>query len=291
MSVSFLPSIAPLAERYDAFILDLWGVIHDGQQLYPGVKECLAQLRAQGKRIVFLSNAPRRAGTVKEALLRMGITADLYEAIVTSGETAYQCLATPGNSIFTPSGNRYIYIGLEKDRRMLDGLAYEETQDPASAHFMLLSHSMYDNQPEAELAPLLQACRAAKLPTLCINPDLEVVRLGGERVYCAGVIAANYEAIGGEVVYFGKPHKAVYNACFQQLAGVERTRIIAVGDSLKTDIRGANANGVDCALVTGGILQETLGMPETAGYAERLGALCVLERAAPNYAVAAFRWC
>ena len=113
-----------LAADYDAFILDLWGVIHDGQHPYPGARKCLESLHAEGKKIVLLSNAPRRAHMAEAALLRMGVPPACYDAILTSGEAAYRCLATGNDPYFTPVGKCYIYIGLEKDRTLLEGLDY-----------------------------------------------------------------------------------------------------------------------------------------------------------------------
>jgi len=290
VKIEFLLSIAPLAKNYDAFLLDLWGVIHDGKQLYPEVRECLEALRAEHKKIIFLSNAPRRAGVVSEVLTRMGITANLYDGIVTSGETAYQCLAYPEYSFFKPRGPRYFYIGLEKDRRILDGLSYQEEKQPEDADFVLLSHSYHDNQPFDELLPLFKAAIDKKLPALCINPDREVVRLGGERVYCAGTLALEYHKMEGEVIYFGKPHEVVYDMCMGMLKGVEQSRILAVGDSLRTDIRGANYNNIASALVTGGVLREAVGDPDNVDYAVKCQEACVREEVHPTYVVPVFNW-
>ena len=288
MTVEFLPSFSILAARYDAFILDLWGVIHDGQKMYPGAKDCLERLRGSGKKIVLLSNAPRRASVAAETLQRMGIRSGDYDALITSGEAAYTCLVKGEN--FQPAGNRYIYIGLERDRRLLEGLPFQETDDPQAAHFLLLSHSFYDNQPMSELEPLLARCLTVKLPALCVNPDSEVVRITGERVYCAGVLAEEYAAKGGQVTYFGKPHPVVYNMAFKTFVGIDKPRILAVGDNLATDILGAHKNRVKSALVTGGILRDELGEPGTDAYAARLKGLLAQAESMPDYALAAFNW-
>jgi len=311
----FFPSFSPLASRYDAFILDIWGVIHDGQKLYPDAAECLKKLREAGKKIVLLSNAPRRALVAAEGLLRMGVAVGAYDALITSGETAYQWLANssvechsresgnPSEKVISRQtallldarlrghdNNKYIYIGLERDRGILDGLPYQETDNPAEAHFLIIAHTFYDNQPMSELEPLLARCLKAGLPALCINPDTEVVRQNGERVYCAGVIAAEYAARGGQVIYFGKPHKIVYEACFKALSGIDPSRILAVGDNLATDIQGAAQTGLKCALVTGGILKEKLGEPGTKAYAKSCAALFEQAKAGPDYVIPAFKW-
>jgi HAD superfamily hydrolase (TIGR01459 family) len=288
MQAQFHSSFSPLASRYDAFILDLWGVIHDGQNLYPGAKECLKRLRGEGKKIVLLSNAPRRAYKAAEVLTRMGIGSDEYDALITSGEATYQCLADAAHPFFRPKGDSYVYIGLERDRNILDGLPFHETDDPAKAHFLLLSHSFYDNQPMAELEPLLKRCLAAGLPALCVNPDTEVVRITGERVVCAGVIAAEYAARGGNVIYFGKPHPFVYARSLEVLAGIAKERILAVGDNLATDIKGAQQAGIASALITGGVLKTAAGTPGTVEYKTKCEALCAEMQAAPDFVVPVF---
>ena len=288
--MQFIPDFASLASRYDAFILDLWGVIHDGQNLYPGARECLKRLREAGKKIVLLSNAPRRASVAAEVLQRMGIGNDEYDALITSGEAAYQCLADDKSTFFLPAGDAYVYIGLERDRSILAGLSYREVDDPAKANFLLLSHSYYDNQPMAELEPLLARCLAAKLPAVCVNPDTEVVRISGERVVCAGVIAALYAARGGKVHYFGKPHSFVYERSFEVFKGIPKARILAVGDNLATDIKGAAGAGLASALVTGGILKTAVGTPGTAEYEAQCAELSRQSGVLPDYVLSAFVW-
>jgi HAD superfamily hydrolase (TIGR01459 family) len=283
----FLSSISDVTNKHDAFILDLWGVVHDGKNLYPGAKECLVELRKAGKKITFLSNAPRRAKVVEQTLAGMGVDRDLYDAIITSGEVAYLCLEHPEQSPFKPRGNKYIYIGLERDRLILEGLHYEEVLHPEHAQFIMLSHSFEDNQPLKTLHPLLEKCVKLHLPVVCINPDKEVVRLTGERVYCAGALAEEYRMMGGEVVYFGKPHRTVYEYALATLQGAEHTRILAVGDSLSTDILGGQRTRLTTMLVTGGVLREMLGDAKAPDFNAKCTALFEREQVAPDYVVAA----
>lgn len=288
--VTFLESIGQLSDNYDIFILDLWGVIHDGQHAYPNAKHTLETLRKHNKKIVLLSNAPRRAQTVVDVMLRMGITQGLYDKIVTSGEVFYQCLAHPEKSFFKPHGRNYVYIGLEKDRNILSGLHYTEVKQPEAANFVLMSHSFYDNQPLKELVPLMQECIKAKLPLLCINPDREIVRLNGEHVYCSGILAEEYRMMGGEITYFGKPHKAVYEASLEGLEHHGNKRIIAIGDSLGTDIAGAARTGITNVLVTGGIIKNMIGDHTAPGYKEKLEQLFVDEAIKPDFVIPEFVW-
>lgn len=285
---AFLSSVEELYAKYDAFILDLWGVVHDGKNLYPGAKETLVALRKAGKKITFLSNAPRRSQVVEQTLAGMGVGRELYDTIVTSGETAYYCLQHPEHSPFKPRGHKYLYIGLERDRLILEGLHYEEVMRPEHAQFVILSHSFEDNQPIKSLSPLLQKCAELHLPFVCINPDKEVVRLTGERVYCAGVLAEEYRMMGGEVIYFGKPHRTVYEHALASLQGVERSKAVAVGDTLATDILGGEHTRISTVLVTGGVLKEVIGSDKAQDYQKKCLALFEKEHITPDYVIPAF---
>jgi len=284
----FISSIFDIINDYDAFIVDLWGVIHDGQNLYPQVKETLQKLKKHNKKIVFLSNAPRRASAVASVLKNMGIEENLYDKIITSGEVFYGCLAHPETSFFKPHGRNYIYIGLEKDRHILDGLHYEEVKHPEHAQFLLLAHSFYDNQPMTELMPILEQCLEQKLPLLCINPDKEVVRITGEEVYCAGKIAEEYYMMGGEVTYFGKPHRAVYETALLVLSGTEKSRILAIGDNIATDIIGAARTKLSSVLITGGILTARIKEIKSGAYDENLAKILANSEVLPSFIVPSF---
>lgn len=286
---AFLSSVEELSVKYDAFILDLWGVVHDGKNLYPGAKEALIALRKAGKRVTFLSNAPRRSYVVEQALAGMGVGRDLYDIIITSGETAYYCLQHPEASPFKPRGNKYLYIGLERDRLILEGLHYEEVMRPEHAQFVILSHSFEDNQPLKTLMPLLQKCVELHLPVICINPDKEVVRLTGERVYCAGALAEEYHMMGGEVIYFGKPHRTVYEHALATLKGIERSKVVAVGDTLGTDILGGERARINTALVTGGVLKEVLGSPKAPDFQTKCQELFEQKHIRPDYVMPNFQ--
>jgi HAD superfamily hydrolase (TIGR01459 family) len=220
----------------------------------------------------------------------MGITVSLYDKVITSGETAYQCLGDAKSSYFKPAGKNYFYIGLEKDRKILNGLDFKETDTLESANFILLAHTYHDNQPLTELLPLLESAVAQRIPALCINPDHEVVRLNGDRIYCAGVLAEEYRMIGGEVIYFGKPHSIVYKACLETFAGITSSRVVAIGDNLSTDIAGASIAELPSVLVTGGILRERVGDPLAKDYQAKCEEVLKGEDIKPTYIVPTFNW-
>jgi len=287
-----LAGFAPLAERYHGFVLDLWGVVHDGVKPYPGAVDCLARLRASGRRSVLLSNAPRRAHVAQAAMRAMGIADDLYDGILTSGEAVHRALRDRRDPWFAALGRRVLHIGPVRDRNVFDSLDLTEVATPDEAEFVLNpgpdDHT--PNQTVEDFLPLLRRCRAADLPMICANPDLEVIR-GGVRVICAGALAQAYAALGGEVRSLGKPDPAIYASVFDMLGIADRRRILAVGDSLRTDIAGATAAGIDAAWVIGGIHAEELGAVDgTLPPAEVLQRAAAAHKLEPVAALPAFAW-
>jgi HAD superfamily hydrolase (TIGR01459 family) len=241
-----------LAGDYDGFIVDLWGVVHDGVKLYPGALDCLSRLRAAGKRVVFLSNAPRRPAGIAAALAGMGVGKEFYAGIMSSGEAVHLGLRDRGQE-FSGLGRRLYHLGPPRDRDVFDTLAYEEVFDPAAADFILNTgpDDVLGPQDSAPYRPVLAAGLKARLPMVCANPDYEVVR-DGRRIICAGYLAELYKADGGVVIQRGKPDAAIYGPTLA-LLGTARERTLAVGDSLRTDIAGAKAAGVDSCWVLSGI--------------------------------------
>lgn len=250
--MELLSSISSVIPNYNAFLLDLWGVVHDGGQLYPGVRETLAVIKKTGKPVIFISNAPRRASRVASVLTDLGIDQSLYDNVVSSGEAGYNYLKQER----FPMGRHYYMIAADKDIGLLDGLDYEHVHDLNKADFILNLGFGTEEQTTEDFAPVLDSANKLSLPMLCLNPDLEVIKITGERYPCAGAIAKNYVALGGKVKWFGKPYLAVYEHAHSLLGGIDKKQILAVGDSLETDIPGAKAFGIDSALVTGGILKD-----------------------------------
>lgn len=286
-----LPGFAPLAERFDGFILDLWGVVHDGVKPYPGAVDCLAALKARGKRCVLLSNAPRRAGAAQAAMRAMGIADDLYAGILTSGEAVHIALRDRDDPWFAALGSRVFHLGPERDRNVIETLPLTRVERPEEAEFVLNTgpDDHQAGQAVEDFAPVLAACLAARLPMICANPDLEVIR-GGVRVICAGALAQRYGAMGGEVRSLGKPDPAIYPRVFAML-DMPPGRVMAVGDALRTDIAGAAAVGIASAWVLGGIHAEELGVEEGTlplpGVAE---ARAAADGLSPDAVLPAFRW-
>jgi HAD superfamily hydrolase (TIGR01459 family) len=248
-----LEGIAPIADRYDGFILDLWGVIHDGVKLFPHSKATLEALRARGKRVVMLSNAPRRAVMAAKSLARLGVPAELYDGVMTSGENVWEALRTRDDPWYAQLGRRVFFLGPARDLPLLEGLDLDLALTPAEADFVLnvgADEAITDRALEPHL-PALEACLAARLPMVCANPDLIIVR-DGEKIICAGLLAETYAEMGGEFRWRGKPSPEVYGPTLD-LLGVPADRVLAVGDALRTDIAGAQSVGISSCWVLDGI--------------------------------------
>ncbi|EWY37501.1 HAD family hydrolase [Skermanella stibiiresistens SB22] len=284
------PGISAVADRYDGYILDLWGVLHNGVEPYAGVIDCLERLKAAGKRVCLLSNAPRRRAGVVAKLEGMGITSGHYDHLMTSGEATHDALADPPDAWHAALGRRCLHIGPPRDQDVFEGLGLEMVNDPALADFVVNTGIDDFDETIADYDPVLKACAERSLPMVCANPDLVVV-VGTKMAICAGMLAQRYEELGGSVRYHGKPHAPVYKRCFDLLGISDRTRIVAVGDSFRTDVAGANAAGIDALLVTSGIHLEELATawgehPDPV----KLAAAAAASGHVPRGAIPRFHW-
>jgi len=258
MAIRLIRGIGLLAPCYDGIILDLWGVVHDGVAPLPGALECLGRLIEAGKRIVLLSNAPRRSGDVVERINRIGVPAGFYHDVVSSGEEVWQNLHRRNDPFYAALGRRCLHIGSERDTGIREGLGLELVETTEEAEFILnTGPAGWDDRLE-DYAPLLRQALARGLPMVCANPDL-VVMHGGRLALCAGALAQWYEESGGRVRWHGKPFRSVYDTCLDFLGIDDRSRILAVGDSLRTDIAGAAGAGIDSVLIVGGVHADEFG--------------------------------
>lgn len=254
-----LSGFSALVDNYDGFILDLWGVIHDGVRPYPGAIDCLRRLREASKPAVLLSNAPRRVHIAQHSMRNMGIADDLYTGCLTSGEATHVMLRDRTDPWFARLGDRVYHLGPERDRNVMEGLPLTRAGNPADADFVLNTGADADRSltEVAAYEDILQACRAASLPMICANPDLVVIR-GGIPELCAGALAQRYEELGGIARWIGKPDPTIYAPVLEML-DTPKPRVLAVGDALRTDIAGAAAVGIDACWVLGGIHAAELG--------------------------------
>jgi len=241
-----------LAPLYDGFILDLWGVIHNGVAPLPGSIECLNALMELGKRIVLLSNAPRRADDVVKRITAIGVPTGLYHHLMSSGEEAWLHLYRRTDPFYIALGRRCLHIGSERDIEIREGLGLEFIDTVEEADFILnTGPAGWDDRIE-DYEPILRTGLSRDLPMVCANPDL-VVMHGSRLALCAGALARWYEEAGGRVRWHGKPYPSVYETCLGLLGVEDRTKILAVGDSLRTDIAGAAGAGIDSLLIAAGI--------------------------------------
>lgn len=290
MNIPIISGLAELSDAYDGFILDVWGVVHQGGDAYSEAVDCLHQLRAAGKRVIFLSNAPRRAEKVGDSLEEKGIARALHDGVLSSGEAARFSFEAGGEPVLGKLGKRYFLLATPSDDDLLYGLDYAPSATVAEADF-LLAIGLSDARPDlAAHEALLQDSASRGLTMVCVNPDREVIRLG-TRELCAGALAARYEQMGGAAAYVGKPHPLVYRLSLDMLGIAQKARVLAVGDGMETDISGAKIAGIDSLLVTGGLLAKQLGVsrldsPEPAALAE----ICRQAKQRPRAAIPALRW-
>lgn len=246
MSVEFCTGIASVVGRYDVFLVDQWGVLHDGRVPYAGAVDCLRRLVDAGKAVILISNSGRRAGESERRLNRLGISATCYSHLVTSGEIAWRMLAAGDGFCRTLVGKRCALFASDAVSSLIDGLPVTlATLD--TADFILLS-GMDDSRPAADYERMIEAGTRRGLPLVCANPDLARITPDGLKPG-AGAIAARYAALGGVVHYVGKPHREIYAHCLKLAAG----RALGVGDSLHHDVAGGAAAGIDTLLVLNGV--------------------------------------
>ena len=285
-----LAGMSALADSFDGYILDLWGVLHDGVQAFPHALDCLGRLRAAGKRILILSNAPRRSAEVAGRCAEMGLTADTYDLLMSSGEDAWHHLAERPDAWYRVLGSRCYHLGPDRDLGMRKGLDYRFVDDLDEADFILNTGALDPSDTRETYRALLEAARARGLPMVCANPDYVVVR-GGRMEICAGTVALAYEEMGGEVRYHGKPHAGIYRTCLGLFDGIAPERVLAVGDSIRTDVAGAQSMGLQAVFVAAGIHEQKLLCPDSGALDRaRLAALCRDEGGSPIAVLREFRW-
>jgi len=283
----FCDGISAIADRHDAFLIDAWGVLHDGTAAYPGAVECLQQLRSHGKQIIILSNAARRSNDVAAEMQPLGITPAHFDHVVSSGELAWQALKAKDDAFHSALGRKCFYLGPRRSQGLLDGLDLIQVDDVKQASFILNAGAQGDSDSTESHQALLESAAAQGLPMVCANPDLAAIR-AGIRGISAGALAKRYEEVGGRVRYHGKPHADIYQACFDWLNGPPKERVLAIGDAVRTDIAGAVASGIHSAFVVCGIHLDRLGSP--APTSAQLSQLFKEQGCWPNLVIPMLSW-
>jgi HAD superfamily hydrolase (TIGR01459 family) len=246
-----LPGVAALARRFDGFIVDQWGVLHDGSRPYPGALECLERLREAGKHIVVLSNSGRREAANVRLMEQMGFPPRLFERVLSAGEDAREAIVARATPFHARLGRRCLAFTRAGDRSILEGIGIEFVSSVGEADFLAAIGIDSPRRNLADYEAELAQARARGLPMLCANPDISRFH-DGRLVEATGVLARRYEEMGGEVYYHGKPWPAIYGSCLAALA-CERSRVVAVGDSIEHDVLGARRAGIASAFIASGI--------------------------------------
>lgn len=289
MILRALAGLSDVAGEFDGFILDLWGLVHDGATAYPRSAATFGSLKAAGKKTLLLSNAPRRARVLVDAMTRMGIPRDLYGEVLSSGEATREALIARKDPGFAGLGKRAYHLGPERDRSIFEDTHIELVPEVAAAEFIVNTGPDGLDDVVEDYSDVLESGARAHLPMVCANPDMLVIR-DNKPVVCAGALAKRYEALGGAVVYRGKPDPAVYELAVAKL-GVDRGRVAVVGDALETDIKGANAAGLQSIWCTGGIHAEALGTRYgVPADPVRATALALAEGQVPSAIIPGFFW-
>jgi len=246
--------LGALAGRYEAVLCDIWGVVHDGKRALGPAVAALRGFRASGP-VILITNAPRPRADVALLLDTMGAPRDSYDAIVTSGDVTIALIAAR-------IGEKIHHLGPARDHGLFDEAARLAGRAPQlapieSADYVLCT-GLVDDAVETpdDYAARLAAIRLRGLPMVCANPDILIHR-GADVVYCAGALAREYDKLGGEVVSIGKPHRPIYDAALAAARalrpGLERRHVLAIGDGLATDVKGAEDFGLDTFFIAGGI--------------------------------------
>jgi HAD superfamily hydrolase (TIGR01459 family) len=243
-----------LIDGTEVVLSDIWGVVHNGLEAFPEACEALHRFRGQGGTVILITNAPRPAESVQQQLRKFGVADDTYDAIVSSGDLTRLYVAEH-------SGRKLHWLGPERDRSIYRGLS--PTLAPLAEADYIVCTGLIDDETETaeDYREMMLQARERRLPLICANPDI-VVERGDRLIYCAGAIAELYRELGGEVIFYGKPHLPIYERAMALASErrhgerVQRQQVLAIGDSVRTDLTGAHAFGIDCLFVTRGIHSE-----------------------------------
>lgn len=275
-----ISGLADIADRYDAFLIDQFGVLRDGRGPYPGAAATLVRLKDQGKRIIILSNSGKRSAENDRRLVDLGFAAGSWDWFLTSGEVAWQILKKEGAQA---SGrvSKCLLISRDGDLSPLNGLDLERTENGADADFVLLAASEGDLLPLSHYEALLAPAARRGVPCLCTNPDKVMLTKTGT-AFGAGRIAELYEELGGKVRWIGKPFADIYDFALDFLGRPDPSRVCAIGDSIEHDIAGAAGAGIGAVLVTTGILEHASDEERQKLFAEH--------GATPDFILPKFLW-
>jgi HAD superfamily hydrolase (TIGR01459 family) len=252
-TLRFVERLRDLVDGVEVVLSDIWGVVHNGLEAFPEACAALRSYRSQGGTVILITNAPRPAASVQRQVRKLGVADDTYDAIVSSGDLTRHYVADhPGRKVF--------WLGPERDNSIYRGL--DPVLAPLGEADYIVCTGLLDDETESaeDYREMMQKARERKLTLICANPDI-VVERGDRLIYCAGAIAELYRELGGDVIFYGKPHRPIYEramalALERRGHAVGLDRVLAIGDSVRTDLAGAHGFGIDCLFVTRGIHSE-----------------------------------
>src|ERR1700760_3863709 len=252
-ALRFAENLRDLVGEVDVVLSDIWGVVHNGLEAFPEACAALQTFRKRGGTVILITNAPRPADSVQRQLRKLAIADETYDAIVSSGDlTRHYVAGHPGRKVF--------WLGPERDNSIYRGLT--PVLSPLEQADYIVCTGPFNDETETpeDYREMMLAARARRLPLICANPDI-VVERGDRLIYCAGAIAELYRALGGEVIFYGKPHRPIYERAIALAAehgghDIKLDKVLAIGDSVRTDLAGAHGFGIDCLFVTRGIHSE-----------------------------------
>ena len=243
-----LITLEEIEDKYNVFFIDLWGVIHNGLELFKNVKNVLNRLKKKNKIIVFITNAPRRSYVISDQLNDFGLSKKFYNNIISSGEITWLSLKKNFEK------KKCFMIGPPRDFHLIEGLDIEVVEDYSKGVDIIINTGPWGDDDILEnYTDMLNSLIKFNSLMICSNPDKTVIR-GKSFMICAGLLAEYYEKIGGKVIYYGKPHNNIYEFCYKIIEG--ENKILVIGDSLENDIKGANLQKLDSVLITDGIHRE-----------------------------------
>ena len=252
-ALHFVERLRDLVDGVEVVLSDIWGVVHNGLEAFPEACEALQAYRSSGGTVILITNAPRPADSVQQQLRKLGVADEAYDAIVSSGDLTRHYVAEH-------AGRRVFWLGPDRDSGIHRGL--DPVLAPLEQADYIVCTGLFDDETETaeDYRAMMLKARARGLTLICANPDI-VVERGDRLIYCAGAIAELYRELGGEVIFYGKPHRPIYERAVALAAEhggheIRLDRVLAIGDSVRTDLAGAHGFGIDCLFVTRGIHSE-----------------------------------
>lgn len=255
-----IPHFSALAPNYDVFLCDVWGVVHNGVVSFPEACDALMRVRAMGKTVVFITNAPRPGDAVIRQIDQLHVPHEAYDGIVSSGDVTREV-------IMQRKHQSLHHMGPERDHSIFKGLKVDFAPIESADYVVCSGLDHDETETPEDYRARLELMLKRKMFMLCGNPDL-VVERGDTLVYCAGAIADLYATMGGEVMYAGKPYRPIYEMALAKAEAIsgkkaDLKRVMAIGDSVRTDLKGGRAFGVDMLFLTAGIHAEEFGGRDT----------------------------